>query len=79
MVILRTLYQFHIIGGKQSYAPVRAFSPPPTIVNLLYLSDEVTRVKGYLGFISCMNKMKSGRLSDKVNIGDTQDMTLNLY
>lgn len=48
-----SLNELHVVGGKHAEVAIGTIAPPPAFIDHLDACDEVLRVKGDFGLISC--------------------------
>lgn len=48
--------EFYIICWEQAKHAIRANALPPTLIYLIDVGDDLCRIKGYLGVISCKRR-----------------------
>ena len=53
IITTSSLYQLDIVGREESIGAVQlSDAPPPTLVNLLYVGNDLIRIKRDLGLVS---------------------------
>lgn len=65
------LYQFHVVGREHPKVAVRAVAAPPALIDHLNVGDDVLRIKGDLGVISCSGTQRGEGGSDHLSYPST--------